>query len=96
MKGNNFFIIALICAFSLTGMSPAQSAQYITGYTTGKVTEYEQGKTLEVLDHEGTRKEYFVPETAEIPKDLKVGDKVEVKEVGKAAVGVEILSREKK
>ena len=96
MKGLKFYTIALLFALSLSGSSTAECAQYITGYTTGKVMVYEAGKNLEVLDHEGNRKIYFIPETAEIPKDLKVGDKVEVKEVGKAAVGVEILSREKK
>ncbi|MDH3974621.1 MAG: hypothetical protein OEV42_10125 [Deltaproteobacteria bacterium] len=96
MKGIKLFIITLVFAFSFSTAIQAESAQYITGYTTGKVLAYEGGKKLEVLHHEGTKKIYFIPETAEIPKDLKVGDKVEVKEVGKAAVGVEILSRGKK
>lgn len=96
MKGLKYYVIALLLAFSFAAAVPAESAQYVTGYTTGRVTAYEPGKTLKVLDHEGTKKEYFIPETAEVPKDLKVGDKVEVKEVGKAAVGVEILSRGKK
>ena len=94
MRAIYSIIISLIFTLSLLGVNPALSAQYITGYTTGKVTAYEKkDKTLKILDHEGTKKEYFIPETAEIPKDLKVGDKVEVKEVDKAAVGVEILSR---
>lgn len=94
MKGIKFFIIALL--FALSFSTVVESAQYITGYTTGKVIVYEAGTRLEVIDHEGTKKIYFIPETAEVDKGLQVGDRVEVKEVGKAAVGVEILSKGKK
>lgn len=96
MKGMKLFIIALLFAFSFSAVTLAEAAQYITGYTTGRVLAYEPGKTLEVLHHEGRKMKYFIPESAEIPNDLQVGDKVEVKEVGKAAMGVEILSRGKK
>lgn len=95
MKKISLVIIALLITASFVVPAPVAASQYVTGYTTGKVLIYEPGKKLKVMHHEGREIVYFIPETAEIPKDLKVGDKVEVKEVGKAAVAVEILSRGK-
>ncbi len=92
MKIFKEILVLLSVVFSLAVISPAAGAEYITAYTTGKVTAYTAGKTITVLDHEGKEHTYRVTENSKLPEGLRKGIVVEVKASGIWAASVEIFS----
>lgn len=82
---------ALIIAFSLAGGQVAEGADYISVYTTGKVTEYKAGKTIDVLDDEGDRHTYVITEDTDMPEEIQLGMTVEVSGADIVAVKIEVL-----
>jgi hypothetical protein len=83
---------ALIIAFSLAVGQVAEGADYISIYTTGKVTEYKAGKTIDVLDGEGDRHTYVITEDTDMPEKIQVGMTVEVSGEQIVAIKIEVLS----
>ena len=83
---------SLIIVFFLTGGQVAEGADYISVYTTGKVTEYKAGKTIDVLDDEGDRHTYVITEDTDMPEEIQVGMTVEVSGVHIVAIKIEVLS----
>ena len=91
MKFKGLFF-ALIIAFYLAGGQVAEGADYISIYTTGEVTEYKAGKTIDVLDGEGDRHTYVITEDTDMPEEIQVGMIVEVSGVHIVAIKIEVLS----
>lgn len=84
--------LALIIAFSLAGAQLAEAGNYISVYTTGKVTEYKAGKTIDVLNGEGDRYTYFISPDTDMPEKIEKGMIVEVSASDVLAVKIEVLS----
>ena len=93
MKWFKSLLFMLVIAFVFAGGQAAESARLISIYTTGKVTDYKTGKSIELLDGEGTSHTYFIMDDTEIPEEIKKGMVVEVSAADVMAVKIEVLSK---
>ncbi len=82
---------AMIIACSLAAGQVAEGVDYISVYTTGKVTEYKAGKTIDVLDDEGDRHTYVITEDTDMPEEIQLGMTVEVSGADIVAIKIEVL-----
>ena len=93
MKRFKSLLFIVMIAFVLAGGQVAEGADYISVYTTGKITEYKAGKSVDLLDDEGNSHTYLITPDTEMPEKIKKGMIVEVSAADIVAVKIEVLSR---
>jgi hypothetical protein len=91
--GFKSLFFAFIITFALAAGQVAGAEEFISFYTTGKVTEYEVGETIDVVDGEGDSHTYFISPDTEMPEKIEEGMLVEVTVSNVLAIKVEVLSK---